>query len=180
MAAAPLTWQARAFRQTEGPCNQSGYEQRFSLHPTLRYGLPQPLPQTSITWAARRASKSSRSTVSTKAPIVLHPYTLVAKSSAAPRTRRPTSRRRRPGNHLHRAVSVSGPFSSTSASENGLGLAGGGLWKPLRPFEFDGLLAHDMYSCSGCSPVDACAVQVRGYLTSHRAGLSSLTAGDNR
>ncbi|MCL5799318.1 MAG: hypothetical protein M1574_04360 [Gammaproteobacteria bacterium] len=91
-----------------------------------------------------------------------------------------TSRRRRPGNHLHRAVSVSGPFSSTSASENGLGLAGGGLWKPLRPFEFDGLLAHDMYSCSGCSPVDACAVQVRGYLTSHRAGLSSLTAGDNR
>jgi hypothetical protein len=81
--------------------------------------------------------------------------------------------------YLHNEVNVSTPVGSFSTSENGLGLAGGVRWMPLRRFEFDGLLEHDAYGCTGCNSIDTLSAQAQYYFTPHFTGLVGIAVGDN-
>jgi hypothetical protein len=81
--------------------------------------------------------------------------------------------------YLHDEISVSVPGGSLSASENGLGLAAGVRWMPLHRFEFDGLLEHDSFGCTGCSSPDILSVQGQYYFTPRFTGLVGIAVGDN-
>ena len=81
--------------------------------------------------------------------------------------------------YLHEEFSVSTPFGSLSASANGLGFAGGVRWQPLRRVEFDGLLEHDDYGCTGCTSYTTLGAQGQYYFTPHLTGLFGVTVGDD-
>ena len=81
--------------------------------------------------------------------------------------------------YLHEEFSVSTPFGSLSASANGLGFAGGVRWQPLRRVEFDGLLEHDDYGCTGCTSYTTLGAQGQYYFTPHLTGLVGVTVGDD-
>lgn len=79
--------------------------------------------------------------------------------------------------YLHSELGLPGPVDDIA--ENGFGLAGGVRWAPLRRFEFDGLLEHDIYGCTGCQSVDVLSAQGQYHFTPHFAALVSLSVGDN-
>lgn len=70
-------------------------------------------------------------------------------------------------------------FSGSSNNGFGLALAGGVRWRPIRRFEFDGLLERAAYGCTGCGAVDTLSAQGQYYFTPHFTGLLGFTFGDN-